>query len=91
MTVMFALLLGNYYLFYQSLNNKQSDPDMSVTYSKANTCVSVTLTVFINAVLMYSVNKIRNIIKSKEFIDPNEKFILIHLINFFIASIFQVI
>ena len=49
------------------------------------------LTILINIILMYSVNRIRNTIKSKEYIDPNEKFIFTHMINFFIASVLKLV
>ena len=40
---------------------------------------------------MYSVSRIRNSIKNKEYIFPNEKLIVIHLINYFISSVFSIV
>ena len=38
---------------------------------------------------MYSVSRIRNSIRNKEYIFPNEKLIVIHLVNYLISSIFS--
>ena len=49
------------------------------------------LTTAINGILIYSVNRIRNVIKSKDYMDPNERFAFIHMVNFFLDSIFNLI
>ena len=49
------------------------------------------LTTAINSILIYSVVRIRNIIKSKDYMDPNEKFAFVHMVNFLLDSIFKLV
>ena len=62
-----------------------------MTYNEAYTVVQVVLTTAINCILIYSVSRIRNIIKSKDYMDPNEKFAFAHMVNFLLDSIFKLV
>ena len=88
MTFLFCILLANYYFLYKSFDSKEKgEINRSHEYNRAYTVVQVVLTTAINCILIYSVNRIRKVIKSKDYMDPNEKFAFIHMVNFFLDSV----
>ena len=92
MSFLIFILLGKYYIEYSSFNyNNEGEIELGLKYSKAYIAISVAESICNNCILIYSVHRIRSIIMSKDYIDPNEKFAFIHMINFFIDSILQVI
>ena len=91
-TVLLVVNLASYYLLYRSLSSL-SDNQWHTwrVFFKTFVAIQFSLTILINVVLMYSVSRIRNSIKNKEYIFPNEKLIVIHLINYFISSVFSIV
>ena len=85
-------LVINEWLLYEALSDKNKGEFTNLSdFYLANLLLNATLSIIYNITLIYSVNVIRNNLRNRETIIPNEKLVNIHIINFLLNSVFVVI
>ena len=79
---MLLFLVINEWLLYEALSDKNKDEFENLSdFYLANLLLNATLSIIYNITLIYSVNVIRNNLRNRETIIPNEKLVNIHIIT----------
>ena len=85
------LLVNNWLLFESLMLTNDGQLDDGSQYMLGYIFVNAILTIFFNLILIYSINTIRNLLRDRENMIPNEKLVNIHIANFALNSVFIII